>query len=200
MSRNFGVYVNPDVDPQGHARWILGQMGAWSPPPSYTSSSEDEDKETPVLLELNPALSNRTYNKFKYVKKKNGQPNYSNCPLHCPNSDSDGGSDSGSSSDSSGSGSSVYSSGSIYASDCDSTCDSTCEGCTQMEVYIPVSCSKKCKNCFGRSPGCGRNYGFKNIMTGLNLCDTTCNHIKTKSSEANLLFPKYATLVVTERH
>ena len=150
----------------------------------------------PVLLELDPRLPNLGYKNFKYVEKKNGQPNYSDCGLHCPNSDSD----SGSSSDSSGSGSSVYSSGSIYASDCDSTCDSTCEGCTQMKVYIPVSCSKKCKYCFGLSPGCGRNYGFKNTMTGLNLCDTTCDYIKTKSSEVNPFGHKYMTLEVNKRH
>jgi hypothetical protein len=179
-------YSHPDDNPQMHAEWILSLMRCSSSPPPYlsTSSSEDEDEKTPVLLELNQALSQQINQKFKYVSKKGGKINYSDCGFHFPNSDSDCGFDFPSSgSDSSGSGSSVYSSGSRYGSDCGSDCDSDCENCTQMKVYIPVSCSKKCKRCFGLSPGCGRNYGFKNIRRGLILDNETKDYIRRKSSE-----------------
>jgi len=190
-------YSHPVDNPQMHAEWILSQIRCSSSPPPYlsTSSSEDEDEKTPVLLELNQALSQQRNQKFKYVSKKGAKINYSDCGFHFPNSDSDcgfhfpnSGSDCGfhfpnSGSDSSGSGSSVYSSGSRYGSDCGSDCDSDCNDCTQMKVYIPVSCSKKCKRCFGLSPGCGRNYGFKNIRRGLILDNETKDNIRRKSSE-----------------
>jgi len=183
-----------------HLAFVLEQMRESNhscPDPSCTSSCSStislDDKD--VLLELNPALSDKR-KKFKYVSKKDGQINYSDCSFHCPNSDSDSDSGSGSDPDSSGSGSSVYSSGSRYGSDCGIDCGSDCENCTQMKVYIPVSCSKKCKRCFGRSPGCGRNYGFKNIRRGLKLCKKTYDNIRTKSSEIIPLLDDNLRLIV----
>jgi len=196
-------YSHQDDDPDAHGLWVLDQIGDYSPPLSCTSSStsssddEDEDEGTPVLLELDPKVSKKGYGQLKYVKKKNGRDNYSNCVPPWPSSRSD--SDSGSISDGyDSSASSVYSSGSRCGNDCDSNCDSNCEDCTRMRVYIPVSCSKKCKHCFGRSPGCGRNYGFKNIgRRGLILCQETCDNIKEMSSNAKPFPHEYLTLNIT---
>ena len=175
-SREYIPYTHADDDPQAHARWILGQMGA-EIPPSSTSSSEDEevlddDKKIVLLTLLDRELIGKN---FEYIKKT----------IYECSCDSDYGSDCGCDS--------------VYGSECgcDSDCDSDCQDCSPKQIYIPVTCSKNCSSCHGCSPGCGKNYEFDKIRKRLYLSEETCANIRNHSLEHDPLKNKYLSLRIT---
>lgn len=52
-------------------------------------------------------------------------------------------------------------------------------------IFVPVSCSKKCSGCGGSSPGCGKNVGFDEIAEQLVLTYSNWVDLQEKSSESS---------------
>jgi hypothetical protein len=51
--------------------------------------------------------------------------------------------------------------------------------------FVPVSCSKNCTVCHGRSPGCGKNVKFDEIKADFDPSDELWRSLRSKPSEKN---------------
>ena len=77
-------------------------------------------------------------------------------------------------------------------------CGSGCQNspdCCRKKVYVPVSCSKKCPDCNGNSPGCGKNFGFNDIKNNIIITKEIWDIITRESLECE---PKYRKCVKVE--
>ena len=74
-TRDSGVYVHSDDDPQAHARWILGLMGACASVnynDSDTRRDDSDDRRDVVEYKFRSLPKNYWKMTLKYVRQKSG--------------------------------------------------------------------------------------------------------------------------------
>lgn len=69
---NYGVYVHADDDQRGHAKWVLGQMGAYASVNYNDSDTRRDDENRLVEYKFGRLHENWRRMKLKYVRQKSG--------------------------------------------------------------------------------------------------------------------------------